>query len=76
MNHWEIIGWFGTAIFVTSFLFKNRKTLHLVGLIGAIVKLVYTMHYGLLPLIVNWILLIIIETYAYFKADQKEVHYA
>lgn len=59
--HWSIIGWAGTAIFVASFIVKDRALLHLLGLIGCTVKLVYTYHYRLWPLIVNWGLLIIIE---------------
>lgn len=58
---WQTIGWLGTFIFVTSFLVKKRSLLHLLGLIGCIVKLVYTLHYLLWPLVVNWVLLIIIE---------------
>jgi hypothetical protein len=71
MDYWELVGWTGTFIFVVSFILKDRRMLHLVGLIGAIIKLVYTMHYGLMPLIVNWILLIGIEIYVLCKMYLK-----
>lgn len=58
---WQMIGWLGTAIFVGSFLVKDRSLLHLLGLIGSIVKLVFTLHYELWPLVANWVLLIGIE---------------
>lgn len=59
--HWSILGWIGTVIFVASFLIKDRALLHALGLVGCCVKLVYTYHYKLWPLVVNWILLIVIE---------------
>lgn len=61
------LGWCGTVIFVGSFLVKDRVYLHLIGLIGCIVKLIYTWHYSLWPLVVNWALLIIIETVQLFR---------
>jgi hypothetical protein len=60
--HWSIIGWTGTVIFVASFLVRDRALLHLLGLVGCMVKLVYTYHFRLWPLVVNWVLLIIIES--------------
>lgn len=60
-NAWEAIGWVGTFIFLASFLVKTRRLLHLLGLIGSLVKLAYTYHYRLWPLVVNWALLILIE---------------
>jgi len=59
---WTYLGWFGTAIFVSSFLVKDRENLHLLGLVGSVIKLAYTYHFGLWPLVVNWILLVVIET--------------
>lgn len=58
---WTAFGWVGTAIFVASFLVKNRSLLHLLGFVGCIIKLFYTLHYSLWPLVVNWLLLIAIE---------------
>lgn len=58
---WTALGWIGTVIFLTSFLVKNRGLLHLLGMFGSIVKLVYTLHYALWPLVFNWALLIVIE---------------
>lgn len=59
--HWELVGWAGTVVFVASFLVKDRALLHFLGFVGCIIKLRYTYHYKLWPLVVNWILLIIIE---------------
>lgn len=61
---WEIIGWIGTFIFVASFLFKERKHLHIIGIIGSVVKLIYTYHHGLVPLTVNWLLVIFTHLYS------------
>lgn len=60
-NQWSALGWVGTVIFVASFLVKNRSHLHALGLCGCVVKLAYTSHYRLWPLVVNWLLLIVIE---------------
>lgn len=65
--HWSIVGWIGTVIFVASFTVKDRALLHLLGLVGCIVKLGYTLHYRLWPLVVNWALLIIIELVQYVR---------
>lgn len=65
--HWTIIGWLGTAIFVASFLVKNRGLLHLFGLFGCVVKLAYTWHYDLWPLAANWVLLIGIEAVQWWR---------
>lgn len=65
--NWSILGWAGTIIFVASFLVKDRALLHALGLVGCIVKLVYTSHYRLWPLVVNWVLLIIIESVQWFR---------
>jgi hypothetical protein len=67
----EAIGWLGTAIFVASFLFKDRTHLHVVGIVGAAVKLVYTLHYGLMPLAVNWVLVILSHAYNLGKSRTK-----
>lgn len=58
---WTMLGWFGTVIFVSSFLVKDRSILHFMGMVGSLVKLFYTLHYQLWPLVVNWILLVFIE---------------
>lgn len=64
---WPIIGWVGTSIFVASFLVRDRSLLHLLGLIGCVVKLIYTLHYQLTPLVVNWVLLIVIEAFQWWR---------
>ncbi len=64
---WTSLGWVGTVIFVGSFLIKDRAYLHLLGLVGCVVKLVYTWHYSLWPLVVNWILLIVIEAVQWWR---------
>jgi hypothetical protein len=64
---WAAIGWLGTIIFCASFLIKSRRWLHAVGLVGAIIKLVYTWHYQLWPLAANWVILIFIEAWATIK---------
>lgn len=64
---WSGLGWIGTVIFVASFIVKDRAYLHLLGLLGCIVKLVYTFHYGLWPLVVNWALLIVIESVQWWR---------
>lgn len=64
---WSAIGWIGTLIFVMSFLVKNRSMLHLLGMIGSAIKLAYTLHYELWPLVVNWVLLIGIELAMWIK---------
>lgn len=64
---WSIVGWTGTVIFVASFLIKDRALLHALGLVGCIVKLGYTYHYRLWPLVVNWVLLIIIEGIQWYR---------
>jgi len=69
LDHWAIIGWIGTAIFCASFLIPSRRWLHRVGALGAIVKLIYTWHYQLWPLMANWVILIVIELYGSFKRD-------
>lgn len=61
------MGWLGTAIFLTSFLVKNRGLLHLLGLVGSAVKLVYTWHYALWPLAANWLILIGIEAIQWWR---------
>jgi|GEM_PF-2307519 len=58
---WTALGWTGTSIFLASFLVKDRGLLHLLGLVGCVVKLVYTWHYALWPLAANWLILIGIE---------------
>lgn len=65
--HWAIVGWTGTVIFVASFLVKDRALLHALGLVGCLVKLGYTYHIQAWPLVVNWVLLIIIETVQWFR---------
>jgi len=67
MDYWELIGWTGALVFVLSLTLQNRRMLHSVGLIGAIIKLIYSAHYGLMPLIANWILVIGIEIYVLIR---------
>jgi len=64
---WTTLGWLGTSIFITSFLVKDRGLLHLLGLIGCVVKLVYTWHYSLWPLMANWLVLICIESVQWWR---------
>lgn len=64
---WDIVGWTGTVIFLASFFIKDRALLHLLGLVGCIIKLAYTYHFRLWPLVVNWLLLIVIELVQYFR---------
>lgn len=64
---WNILGWVGAAVFVTSFLVKSRSLLHLLGLLGSVIKLVYTWHYKLWPLAVNWAILIVIEAIQWWR---------
>jgi len=64
---WSIVGWTGTVIFLASFLAKDRALLHALGLVGCVVKLGYTYHLQAWPLVVNWILLIFIEAYQWYR---------
>jgi hypothetical protein len=64
---WTALGWCGTVIFVGSFLVKDRSVLHLLGMVGSIVKLIYTWHYALWPLVTNWALLIAIEAVQWWR---------
>jgi hypothetical protein len=41
--------------------------LHALGLLGSVIKLAYTLHYGLWPLVVNWALLIVIEAVQWWR---------
>ena len=67
----ELVGWAGTVIFCASFLFKSRTNLHLVGIVGAVVKLAYTLHYGLMPLAVNWLIVIITHSVSLLRNSGK-----
>jgi len=66
-QYWAAIGWLGAITFCTSFLIKSRRWLHAVGLVGASIKFVYTLHYELWPLVANWAILIFIEAWATIK---------
>lgn len=62
----EVIGWASTVLLVASFLLKERSSLHLVGFIACILKIVYTYAHAVWPLFVNWVLLLVIQGYQYF----------
>lgn len=62
----ETIGWASTVLLVASFLLKERSSLHLVGFLACILKLIYTYAHAVWPLFVNWLLLLIIQGYQYF----------
>jgi hypothetical protein len=48
--------------------------LHALGLVGCVVKLVYTWHYSLWPLAANWLMLIGIEREAeYVEIARKRI---
>lgn len=64
---WTALGWLGTGVFVSSFVVKHRGMLHALGLVGSVIKLAYTYHYGLWPLVVNWILLVVIEAVQWLR---------
>lgn len=66
-QYWAAVGWLGTIIFCASFLIKSRRWLHAVGLVGVLIKFVYTLHYELWPLLANWAILIFIEAWATIK---------
>ena len=59
----EAIGWLATFIFIASFLVKDRSLLHFLGFIACIFKMIYSYHYHVYPLFVNWVLLFFIELY-------------
>jgi hypothetical protein len=68
----ESVGWLATAIFVASFLVKDRSLLHLLGFIACIFKMFYSYHYHVYPLFANWVILFFIEIYqwkTYKKPD-------
>ena len=68
----DTLGWTATAVFIASFLVKNRSMLHLLGFGACILKMVYTWEYHVMPLFVNWVLLFAIELYQYFQYKKKE----
>ena len=59
----ETIGWLATAIFVASFLVKDRSLLHGLGFIACIFKMIYSFHYHVYPLFANLVILFFIELY-------------
>jgi hypothetical protein len=66
-QHWdvliEVIGWTSTVLFISSFLVKKRSVLHAVGFIACLFKMVYSYHYAVWPLFVNWVVLIGVQLY-------------
>lgn len=57
----EIIGWISTVLFVLSFVVKDRVTLHGLGAVACVFKLIYSYHHQVWPLFVNWVILIIVQ---------------
>lgn len=62
----EIIGWLSTIIFVASFMVKDRATLHLLGFVACIFKLVYSYQHAVWPLFVNWVILLFVQAYQFY----------
>lgn len=68
----EVIGWCSTALFISSFLVRRRSLLHALGLAACILKMVYSYHYSVWPLFVNWVLLLFIELVQWRKYLKEE----
>ena len=67
----EIIGWTSTILFVASFLVKDRSVLHLIGFFACIFKLIYSYEHAVWPLFVNWVILLFVQAYQFFKYRKK-----
>ena len=63
----EAIGWLSAILFVASFLVKNRSTLHLLGAVACIFKLIYSYEHAVWPLFANWVILIVVQTVQFFR---------
>lgn len=68
----EVIGWTSTTLFISSFLVSKRSLLHGLGFAACIFKIIYSYHYHVWPLFVNWVLLLGIELYQYYNYKKKE----
>ena len=69
----EIIGWISTCLFISSFLVRKRSLLHSLGFAACIFKMIYSYHYHVWPLFVNWVLLFFIELYQWrsYKSEEQ-----
>lgn len=67
MNWIDALGWLATAMFSTSFLVKRRMLLHALGTLACIPKLIYSYEHGVWPLFANWLILLPIEAYQWWR---------
>lgn len=67
----ECIGWASTLILVASFFLQKRSSLHLVGFLACVLKLIYTYEHEVWPLFANWAILVVVQAYLYIMHRKK-----
>jgi Bacterial inner membrane protein len=67
----DIIAYVGTALLLSSRLFRKRTYLHLVAILGNILWLIYAISISNIPLIVTDAIAIIIDIVAIYRFGEK-----
>jgi ABC-type sulfate transport system permease component len=73
MSWIDALGWISTVLFLGSFLFKDRATLHLVGFVACIFKMAYSYHHAVWPLFTNWVILLVVDAVQWWRYKAGKV---
>lgn len=69
----EVIGWVGNVVVILSFLQKKIKNLRVIGLIGAMIWVVYAMRIESYSLIILNLVIVGIQIYHIYKIRREEL---
>lgn len=67
------VGWFATAMFAGSYLFKEPKSLSIMQAMAAIVWIIYGVMIGAFPVIVCNVAVALMATFAAYRYSQRPI---
>jgi hypothetical protein len=65
-NYTEIIGYFGSAMILLSFMMKDMKTLRWVSILGCVIFIVYGSMIGAIPIVITNSAIVFVNLYYLF----------